>query len=140
MDYQVAIDALERAGLSALADRPIPSLSGGERQLAKVARALAQRPRVLLFDEPTAHLDLNNKGRVLDMIRSMADDGVAVVLTTHDPNAAAAVADHVVLLKEGQTVATGPVDVVLNSENLSQTYEMKVEVTSVQGRPVVLPW
>jgi iron complex transport system ATP-binding protein len=70
----------------------------------------------------------------------MADDGVAVVLTTHDPNAAAAVADHVVLLKEGQTVATGPVDVVLNSENLSQTYEMKVEVTSVQGRPVVLPW
>jgi iron complex transport system ATP-binding protein len=140
MDYQVALQALERSGLSALADRPIPSLSGGERQLAKVARALAQRPRVLLFDEPTAHLDLNNKGRVLDMIRSLADDGVAVVLTTHDPNAAVVVADHVVLLKEGQTVATGPVDRVLNSENLSQTYGLPVEVTSVHGRPVVLPW
>jgi iron complex transport system ATP-binding protein len=140
MDYQVATEALDRAGLSALADRPVPSLSGGERQLAKVARALAQKPRVLLFDEPTAHLDLNNKGRVLDMIRAMADDGVAVVLTTHDPNAAAVVADHVVLLKAGQTVATGPVDVVLNSENLSQTYGLPVEVTSVRGRPVVLPW
>lgn len=140
MDYQVAMEALDRAGLSALADRSIPSLSGGERQLAKVARALAQRPRVLLFDEPTAHLDLNNKGRVLDMIRSMADDGVAVVLTTHDPNAATVVADHVVLLRAGQTVATGPVDAVLTSENLTQTYGLPVEVTSVGGRPVVLPW
>ena len=139
-DYQVAMEALDRAGLTTLADRSIPSLSGGERQLAKVARALAQRPRVLLFDEPTAHLDLNNKGRVLDMIRSMADDGVAVVLTTHDPNAATVVADRVVLLRAGQTVATGPVDVVLNSENLSQTYGLPVEVTSVRGRPVVLPW
>jgi iron complex transport system ATP-binding protein len=140
IDYRVATEALERAGLSALADRSVPSLSGGERQLAKVARALAQRPRVLLFDEPTAHLDLNNKGRVLDMIRSMADDGVAVVLTTHDPNAATVVADHVVLLRSGQTVATGPVDVVLTSENLTQTYGLPVEVTSVRGRPVVLPW
>lgn len=139
-DYQVALEALDRSGLSALADRPIPSLSGGERQLAKVARALAQKPRVLLFDEPTAHLDLNNKGRVLDMIRTMADDGVAVIMTTHDPNAAVVVADQVVLLKAGQTVATGPVDVVLTSENLSQTYGLPVEVTSVHGKPVVLPW
>ncbi len=139
-DYQAAMEALNRAGLSALADRSVPSLSGGERQLAKVARALAQSPRVLLFDEPTAHLDLNNKGRVLDMIRSMADDGVAVVLTTHDPNAATVVADHVVLLRSGQTVATGPVDAVLTSENLTQTYGLPVEVTSVRGRPVVLPW
>jgi iron complex transport system ATP-binding protein len=139
-DYQVAFTALDRAGLRALADRAIPSLSGGERQLAKVARALAQSPRVLLFDEPTAHLDLYNKGRVLEMIRTMTDDGVAVVMTTHDPNAAVVVADHVVLLKAGCTVATGPMKAVLTSENLTQTYGLPVEVTISQGRPVVLPW
>jgi ABC-type cobalamin/Fe3+-siderophores transport system ATPase subunit len=74
------------------------------------------------------------------MIRSMANDGVAVVLTTHDPNAATVVADHVVLMKAGQTVAMGPAHAVLTSENLSQTYGLPVEVTAVRGRPVVLPW
>jgi iron complex transport system ATP-binding protein len=137
-DLQAAREALETAGLTALEDRLVRSLSGGERQLAKVARALAQGPRILLLDEPASHLDLGNKCRVLGLIRALAEEGAAVVLTTHDPNAAAAVADHVVLMREGQTMAAGQTDAVLNSENLSATYGVSIEVTCVRGRPVIL--
>ena len=137
-DVQVARDALETAGLAALGDRLVPSLSGGERQLTTVARALAQEPSILLLDEPTAHLDLGNKRRVLHVVRALADRGVTVVMTTHDPNAAAAVADHVVLMRQGQAVAVGPVETALNAESLSVTYGLPVEVVRVRGRPVVL--
>ena len=137
-DHQVAWAALETAGLTALAGRLVPSLSGGERQLATVARALAQQPRILLLDEPTSHLDLSNKSRVMGVIRSLAQAGATIVLTTHDPNVATAVADQVVLLRRGQTVAVGPMEAVLNSENLSATFGLPVEVTCVRGRPVVL--
>ena len=138
VDYQAAREALEMVEVTALIDRPVPSLSGGERQLATVARALAQQPRVFLMDEPAAHLDLGHKRRILDVIRALAEGGVTIVMTTHDPNAAAAVADYVVLMREGRTVAVGPVAAVLNSENLSATYGLPVEVTQVRGRPVVL--
>ena len=138
VDVQAAWKALETAGLAALSQRPIPSLSGGERQLATVARALAQEPSVLLLDEPTAHLDLSNRRCVLDVIRALSDGGVTAVLTTHDPNAAAAVADHVVLMRQGQLVAAGPVEMVFNAANLSATYGLPVEVVRVHGRPIVL--
>ena len=137
-DIRTARQALEAAGLAALSERLIPSLSGGERQLATVARALAQEPRVLLLDEPTAHLDLSNRRRVLGVVRALVDEGVTAVMTTHDPNAAAAVADHVVLLREGQLVAAGPAAEVLNAADLSRTYGVPVDVVQVCGRPVVL--
>jgi iron complex transport system ATP-binding protein len=137
-DRQAAREALDTVGLTALMDRPVPSLSGGERQLATVARALAQKPRIFLMDEPASHLDLSNKRRVLGAICALANGGVTIVLTTHDPNAAAVVADTVVLVREGQIIATGPAETVLNSENLSATYGLPVEVVRVRGRPVVL--
>ena len=137
-DLQAAQEALETSGLTTLADRPVVSLSGGERQLATVARALAQQPRILLLDEPTSHLDLANKSRILNLIRALARRGVTIVLTTHDPNAAAGVADHVVLMRQGQTIAAGHPQAVLNQENLSATYGLPVQVTYVNGRPVVL--
>ena len=82
----------ELLGISHLLRRKPRGLSGGERQLAVLARALAQQPRILLMDEPAAHLDLGNQGRLLDLVRDLAAAGATVVLTTHDPNLAAAVA------------------------------------------------
>jgi iron complex transport system ATP-binding protein len=99
VDYQIAVEALQTAGLARLRDRPLPKLSGGERQLAPVARTLAQQPRILLMDEPTAHLDLSNKGRLLAIVRDLVARGVTVVLTTHDLNLAAAVASFAVLMR-----------------------------------------
>jgi len=137
-DRAAAARAIEDVGLSALRRRVVTTLSGGERQLAVLARSLAQGPRILLLDEPIAHLDLANRARILEVVRGLANQGVAIVLTTHDPNAASAVADHVVLLREGKVVTAGPVGAVLTGEHLSETYGLAVEVEIVRGRPMVI--
>lgn len=137
-DRQLAREALHTAGLAGLADRPLPTLSGGERQLATVARALAQQPQVLLLDEPTAHLDLSNQGRLLTIIRRLEAEGTTPVLTTHDPGLAAEVAGFVVLMRQGQVLAAGPVAATLTAEALSATYGVPVRVLEVDERRVIL--
>jgi len=138
-DYEVAAQSLEMLGLQHLAERPVPELSGGERQLATLARALAQRAPLLLLDEPAAHLDLGNTARLLDLIEVLADQGTTVVFTSHDPNAAATVARNVVLMKEGRVLDSGPLESVFTSGSLTATYGIPVKVVTVEGRQVVLP-
>ena len=137
-DYQAALAALRTAGLSGMEARSLPNLSGGERQLVVVARALAQQPRILLMDEPTAHLDLSNKGRLLAIMRDLVNQGVTLVLTTHDPNLAASVAGHAVLMRDGQVLAAGPPEVTLTAERLSATYAVPVQVFQVDGKCLIL--
>jgi iron complex transport system ATP-binding protein len=137
-DYRFALDALDRLGLSSLTDRPVTALSGGERQMVVLARALAQQSRILLLDEPTSHLDLSNKGRLLQMLRMLAERGVTIVFSTHDPEAAVLVARYLVLMRGGQVMDSGPIDAVLTAERLSETYHAPVRVVHIDGRPVVL--
>jgi iron complex transport system ATP-binding protein len=137
-DYAAAEAAIRQAGIAHLQWRSMPSLSGGERQLARLARALAQRPRILLLDEPTNHLDLSNQGRVLQMMRTLAAQGVAVIFTTHDATAAATVAQSVILMRDGQTVAAGPMTAVMTDANLTHLYQTPVRVRQVDDRLVVL--
>jgi len=137
-DVEIAQQALARVDMVAMARRPIEALSGGERQLVLIARALAQQPRILLLDEPTAHLDLGNKGRVLRLIQQLVAGGVTAVFTTHEPDLVASVADYVVLMRAGQTLVAGALADVFTSENLSQTYDVPVTVAQVDGRRVVL--
>ena len=137
-DYQEAAEALGRVGLADLQDRPLPTLSGGERQLAAVARALAQQTRILLLDEPAAHLDLGNQGRLLEIMRGLAAGGTTLVLTTHDPNLASSVAGHAVLMRAGQVLAAGSTAEVLTAELLSATYGTPVSVHQVDGRRIIL--
>jgi iron complex transport system ATP-binding protein len=137
-DRQVALEALQQAGLAGMEDRTLPTLSGGERQLASVARALAQQPQLLLLDEPTAHLDLSNQGRLLAIIRWLAAQGRTAVLTTHDPTLAAAVAGFAVLMRGGQVLAAGPVATTLTAPTLSATYGVPVRVLEVDGSRVIL--
>ena len=137
-DYQIAVEALHIAGLAHLQDRPLPNLSGGERQLATVARTLTQQPRILLLDEPTAHLDLSNKGRLLAIMRDLVAQGVTLVLTTHDPNLASSVASYAVLMAQGQVLDAGPAETTLTAERLSATYGVPVQVFQVDGRRLIL--
>jgi iron complex transport system ATP-binding protein len=137
-DRQVALAALRATGLMPLQDRPLPSLSGGERQLAILARALAQEPRILLMDEPTAHLDLGNQGRLLEIMRSLVAQGTTLVLATHDPNLAALIAGQVVLMREGQILDAGPTEVMLTPDRLSAAYGVPVKVFQFENRPVIL--
>lgn len=137
-DYEIAADALQQVGLSEMQNRSILSLSGGERQLVLVARALAQQPRLLLLDEPTSHLDLSNKGRLVHLLRELSTKGVTILFTTHEPEVASALATHLVLMKKGQVLKTGTLDEVFTSQDLSFLYQMPVSVTDISGRRVAL--
>jgi iron complex transport system ATP-binding protein len=137
-DRQMALQSLSAVGLEPLQDRSMPNLSGGERQLAVLARALAQQPQLLLMDEPTAHLDLANQARLLEIMHSLVAQGVTLVLTTHDPGLAASVAGHAVLMHQGQVLAAGPPSSVLTAEKLSETYGVPVRVYHVDGRRLIL--
>jgi len=137
-DHRVALEILESLGLAHLWRRPVPELSGGERQMVTLARALAQQTPILLLDEPTAHLDLGNKGRLLDVVAGLAGRGTTVLFTTHDPETASLAARFLVLMRAGQILDAGPLREVLDAERLGATYGVPVRVVEVEGRPVVL--
>jgi len=137
-DRAVAFESLASLGLAHLWHRPVPELSGGERQMVTLARALAQQTPLLLLDEPTAHLDLGNKGRLLDALQGLSGRGTTVLFTTHDPETAALAARFLVLMRDGQVLAAGPLEEVLVAERLSATYGVPVRVVEVEGRRVVL--
>ena len=126
-DLQVTQASLERMGIAALADRPVTQLSGGERQLVLIARALAQQPRVVVLDEPTASLDFGNQGRVMREIRRLATEGLAVLFTTHDPNHALRFADHALLIRDGGVLASGPVANVIDRHRLQALYGADID-------------
>ena len=138
-DERAAEHNLRVLGLEELGSRPVPELSGGERQLVTLARALTQSTRVLLLDEPAAHLDLGNALRLRDILERLAGEGTTVVFSTHDPGAAAAVADHMVLMRDGRLICHGPTETVFTSARLSETYSVPIEVATVEGYPVVVP-
>ena len=134
--------ALERTGMTPLRERAVTELSGGEQRRAILARALAQGPRVLLLDEPTAALDLKYQVAILGLARRLAhDDGLAVVVTLHDLNQAAGVADRLALLAEGRVLAVGPPDEVLTAELIGATYGVPVAVCRhpLDGTPLITP-
>jgi iron complex transport system ATP-binding protein len=125
-DRAAVDEALDRLGLVALADRPLSQLSGGECQLALIARALAQQARYVLLDEPTASLDFGNQARVLREIRRLAEAGLGVLFSTHDPNHALRAADEALLLRAGRPLAIGPVARVLDAAALEALYGVPV--------------
>jgi iron complex transport system ATP-binding protein len=137
-DLVHTLEHLEMLGISNLAQRSVLELSGGERQLVLIARALAQEPELLLLDEPTTHLDLSNKNRILTKLSKLADRGMTVVYTTHDPDSATTIARFLVLMKEGRVLSSGNTKSVMSAELLTETYGLPVRVIQVDGQLVVL--
>jgi iron complex transport system ATP-binding protein len=140
-DVAAVARALEAADLLALADRPVLSLSGGERARVLLARVLAGEPKVLLADEPLANLDPRHAVEALRLFRKAADAGVAVVLVLHDLQAAAHAADRVLLLANGRCLADGTPAEVLTPDTLCAAYgvEMLVRADPEAGL-LVVPW
>ena len=126
-DRAVIRAVLERFGIAQLSSRPYTQISGGERQLVLLARALAQEPRFIVLDEPTASLDFGNQGKVMREIRGLAQSGHGVLFTTHDPNHALRAADRAYLLREGARIAEGAVHEVLERAQLEALYGAPVE-------------
>ncbi len=139
-DRREAERAMGAAGVLALAGEPLHQLSGGERQRALLARALCQRPRLLVLDEPTAHLDLRHQAECVGLLRGLnREAGLTVILVSHDLSLAGEVADRLLLMRGGQAVEVGPPEAVLEERRLAEVYGCRVVVDKhpVSRRPVV---
>ncbi len=130
-DAAIAAAALGRLGIADLAKRSFGAVSGGERQLVLIARALAADAGCIVLDEPTAQLDYGNQARVIDELARLRDSGIAILLSTHEPDHAFMLADQALLLQRGGPLAAGPSDEVLTSRNLSRLYGLEVVVAEV---------
>lgn len=139
-DRAAIAEALARCDLVGFEQRGIDTLSGGEWQRVRLARALVASPRLLLLDEPTAALDLGHEMELFELLRGLVRDGLGVLVITHDLNLAARYADRMVLLHQGRAVASGTPTEVLREELLAEVFEWPVEVTRrPDGVPQVLP-
>lgn len=138
---RAAVDrALERCDVSGLADRWLWTLSGGEYQRVRIARALAQEPQLLVLDEPTASLDLRHEMELFELVRGLVDaSGLAAVLVTHDVNLAARFADRLVLLAEGSVRAAGAPADVLRRDVVEAVFGWPLAVSSFDDRPQLTP-
>jgi iron complex transport system ATP-binding protein len=139
-DRELADRVLASLGIADIADHPVTEVSSGERQLALIARALAQEPRLLVMDEPTASLDFGNQVRVLERIAGLARSGIAILYSSHDPDHAFLAADRVLLLGEGRVLGLGAPRDVIRADTLQRLYGVKVSVVELEGgRHTCLP-
>jgi iron complex transport system ATP-binding protein len=139
-DVERARDAMARVGIENLASRSILELSGGERQLVLIARALAQDAAVLLLDEPTAHLDLSHRIHVLSLVREFAAAGRSALVVSHDLTLAARGCDRIALLASGAVLVAGAPAAVLTRENLKIAFGIDADVqAAADGLPIVVP-
>jgi len=139
-DERIAHAKLAELGIGDLAEADFTRISGGQRQLSLVARALAQETPILVMDEPTASLDFGNQMLVLSHVRTLAAQGYGVVLSTHDPDHALLIASRVAIIAEGGLRAVGPPDEVVTAETLSAIYRTDVRIEqTASGRRVCVP-
>lgn len=143
-EHKVAHEALERLNITHLAQRGYVEISDGERQLTLIARALAQKSRILVMDEPTASLDYGNQFLLMQEIKRLTKEGYLILLSTHNPEHALRYADMTLVLKDGAAIAYGAAEEVLTPEMMKRIYGISVLQQSIrtsQGHiPVFLPY
>ncbi len=135
-DRKMAEENLERLEISYLKDRVYTEISGGERQMVLIARALTQNPKILVMDEPTSNLDFGNQVRVLKQVNRLASEGIAVIMTSHFPDHAFLCSSKVGLLQKDSSFLTGNADEIITEENLKNAYGIDVRVISVNDETV----
>ncbi|GAB6182398.1 ABC transporter ATP-binding protein [Thermodesulfovibrio hydrogeniphilus] len=139
-DYEIAISAIKTVGIEHIMDKPYTKISGGERQLTLIARALAQNSPVMLLDEPTSHLDFRNQVNVLKKIKEIAKEkALTVVMTLHDPNLASLFSDKVVVINSGAKIAEGSPEDVISEELIKRVYGVEVKKANFDGISLIYP-
>jgi iron complex transport system ATP-binding protein len=138
-DLKITSEVLKEIGLESYALRYINELSGGEQQKVIIARALAKKPQLLLFDEPTSSLDLKNQFEVAGIIKKVVENrNISAVVTMHDLNLAVRFANRFILLKDGEIFAAGGIEII-TSKNIEKTYSIPVKVKQIDNFPIVVP-
>ena len=132
--YYKAKKIMDKLNILEMADRNYNELSGGERQLVLIARALLQDTEYMLFDEPTSHLDFKNQHLILRELKKLTKKQKGVVTALHDPNFALKYSDQVIILKDGKILTSGKTEMVMNSHNLSEAYETEIIVDELNKK------
>ena len=127
-DHAIIQQAMEQTNTAQLAKRSILNLSGGQRQLVFIARALAQQTPIILLDEPISALDIHYQLHVLSLLKQLAQSGKTILIVIHDLNLAARYCDRLLLLAEGKVVKFGQVEDVLQAEQLNETYQVETKI------------
>jgi iron complex transport system ATP-binding protein len=130
-DYDAADSIMERLGICFLRDKPYTELSGGERQMVLIARALASEPSFLMMDEPTSNLDFGNQAVVLENITRLAGEGVGIIMTTHSPEHPMRCGARVALMEMDGSYCVGEATSTITEENMRSAYGITVAVTRV---------
>ena len=138
-DRMLAEAAIDRVGIRHLMARPFTELSGGEQQMAMIARVLAQEPKVILLDEPTSHLDIFNQARILSLVRELVDSGLCVVAVLHDPNSAFIYGDAFVFIRGGEIQSLEPSQTPWDKAFLKQVYGSDLTTIPYGDRALVIP-
>lgn len=131
-DEAKCLAVMEELSIAHLAERSYLQISGGERQQALIARAVMQDPEIILFDEPTAHLDYGNTYRTLRMVKDMAEKGFAVIITTHDPNQALLLGGKAGIIDGSGHMVSGPVEEIVTEDHLSQIYNCDLKLVAIE--------
>jgi len=136
---QKVAQALDMTGISDLAEKPYTQLSGGQRQMVLLARALAQEVPLMILDEPTSSLDFSNQNRVWKILKTLTARGVTILACSHDPNHIAWFCDSVIMVKTGHIIADGKIDEVFTEENLERVYPDSCSIKCIDTSTVVIP-
>ena len=138
-DIEAADDVMDRLGLGAIRGRSVTTLSGGERQMVMIARALVSHPKLLVLDEPESGLDFRNQLIVLDLLSSLAADGITVIFNTHYPAHALRRADKALLIAREKTPLCGSASDLLTTSNLEAYFGVRSVIGSIDGQPDIIP-
>jgi iron complex transport system ATP-binding protein len=141
LEYEMAERAMETIGISHIAERQYTEISGGERQQATIARVIAQRPKVIMMDEPTSSLDYGNQMLVLRLIKRLSSEGYAVIMTTHTPDHAIMLGGTVALIDRSGKLRVGSTEEIMNEETLKEVYRVNLKLVYVEqaGRVACIP-
>mgnify|MGYP000845581749 FL=1 len=131
-DEEIAYESLAKLNITHLKDKIYTKISGGERQLVLIARALAQQPKILIMDEPTSSLDFGKQNIVLEHIRLLAQKGIRILMVTHDPGHALFCADKVVTMKKGRLLKMGMPHDVISEESMRDMYDTEVKIDRIR--------
>lgn len=141
-DFEIAEESMQQTGVWGKKDKPMNRLSGGEQQLAAIARALAQRTRILLLDEPTSHLDIAHQMKILNLVQRLNQENkLTVLLIIHDLNLASEFSDQLIMLNEGEMYTCGSPEDVLTFQHIEDVYHSVVisERNPISGKPFIFP-
>ena len=139
-DYDIAIEALEKLRILHLIDKGYGEISGGERQLVLIARAITQNSRILIMDEPTANLDYGNQVTVLKEVKKLSEEGYIIIMSSHNPDHAFLYSNKVLMMKKGEVVSIGSPNEVVDENKLSTLYSVDMELINIKnGHKICVP-